>query len=178
MSRPALAVLALILAVGGLYGYRKLQQRWRMSLADFAPGEPVAGTPAAPVIEAERPDGSRVRLPADPGRVVLVHFWATWCTPCRAELPGILALGEELARTGKGRLYAVSVDASWKDIREHFGGQVPDSVVRAGRESTRPYGAGSIPVTFLIDRQGRLVERYRGAFDWDSDAARAYLAGR
>src|SRR6266542_3911399 len=67
-------------------------------------------------------DGSRLSLAALRGQVVFVNFWATWCPPCREEMPSMVRLGQELARRhpGKFAMVAVSVDDGWAPVREYF----------------------------------------------------------
>lgn len=136
---------------------------------------PLAGTTAVP-LEVEAPDGSVSTIGGPGDRVVLVHFWATWCEPCRKELPGLVERMAQLERAGRVRLVAIAVDDTWADIRAFFGGPIPAAIVRAREpEGHRRWGADLLPDTYVVDRQGRLVERYLGARDWRSEAARTHL---
>jgi thiol-disulfide isomerase/thioredoxin len=130
----------------------------------------------APELDAERA-GAAVSVPDAPGKVVLLHFWASWCSPCRAELPGLLALAEELRGEGGFELYAVSVDESWAEVASMFDdGKIPAGVVRGNRlEVARQYGVQAIPDSFLLDREGRVIERYPAARDWQTGDAEKHL---
>lgn len=129
-----------------------------------APGEPI--TAPLPKLTLTLRDGSRVAL-APSGRPTLVHFWATWCPPCREELPALLRLPE--ARDVV--LVAVALDEEWRTVERFFGESPPPSVVLAdGREVTRKWGIPQLPATYLVDATGRLRLRFDGARDW-SDAA-------
>ena len=102
-----------------------------------------------------------------------MHFWGTWCAPCRRELPGLLAF----ARSTPGlELVAVAIDDDWASIATFFGGTVPPEVVIATDAAThKRYGASTLPDSYLVDRTGKLVERYHGAREWQSTAARDHL---
>ncbi len=124
-----------------------------------------AGAPEAPAPELElrRADGSPLRLSETRGRPMLVHFWATWCPPCREEMPALLAYA---ARTGTGML-AVSLDPEWAPVRGFFGSDPPASVVLAGAaEVEAAFAVRTLPVTLVLEADGRLRERVDGARDW------------
>ena len=130
----------------------------------------------APALAFEDSSGAVARLAGLRGTVVLVHFWATWCPPCRDELPGLLALANDLERGRQFRLLAVSVDDDWDQMREFFAGSVPRGIVRPEiPDAHRRFGASTLPDTYLIDARGRIVIRYAGARDWTSSQAREHL---
>ena len=128
---------------------------------------------AAPAFAASRRDGTAMAISWPSPRTRLVHFWGTWCEPCRRELPNLLAF----ARGTPGLdLVAVAIDDEWASIDAFFGGAVPSEVVIATDAAThKRYGASTLPDSYLIDRTGKLVERYHGARDWQSAAARDHL---
>lgn len=129
---------------------------------------------AAPAFTAQRRDGAAVPVSWPAGRTRLVHFWGTWCEPCRRELPGLLAL----ARATPGlELVAVAIDDDWAAIAAFFdGGAVPPEVVLPTEAAIhKRYGASTLPDSYLVDRAGQLVERYHGARDWRRPEARAHL---
>lgn len=125
----------------------------------------------------EREDGQTFKLSNDGRRPVVLHFWATWCAPCRTELPTLLARFKETAELTSPRLLLVSVDENWETIRHYFGGKLPQQVARdpASRIS-RSLGVVTLPETFLLRRNGRAVARVRGARDWQSAEAQEALA--
>ena len=101
----------------------------RSSSTRMVDAEPVSIDRA---LTLERADGSA--LDASDRRIVMVHLWATWCAPCRSELPGLLRVAGDLQRAGHVVL-AVSVDENWDTIRHYFGGEVPDVVVTSNLQS-------------------------------------------
>ncbi|WP_438021056.1 TlpA disulfide reductase family protein [Sorangium sp. So ce315] len=140
--------------------------------------EQLSGAEPAPDGALARPDGSELRLGSLRGRAVLLHVWATWCGPCRAELPALLDLGRELRRDGGIELVAVSVDESWDVVRAFFDGDVPPEVVRSGSPAfARRLGVSTLPDTFLVRPDGTLALRFTGARDWSAPEAKLLLAG-
>lgn len=132
-----------------------------------------AGAAAPPGIVLQRADGSGVTLASLRGRPVLLHFWATWCPPCRDELPGLLELAE---RTPPLAVLALAVDDDWAVVERYFGGAVPAAVVREpSRALLLQYAIGELPDSYLLDAEGRALLRFAGARDWRSAAARAVL---
>lgn len=144
---------------------------------DAPPFASEAITPrAAPELAFTRADGTTATLAQMKGKVVMVHFWATWCEPCRDELPGLLVLAKSLETSGTFELLAVSVDDEWDEMRLFFDGTIPRAAVRPEiAEIHRRFGASTLPDSYLVDRGGRLVGRYAGARDWSSSAARTHL---
>jgi len=110
----------------------------------------------------------RVNLADFSGRVVLVNFWATWCKPCEDEIPAMERLYRRLHGEGF-ELVAVSVDedpAEVERFRERMQISFPIAV-DPRQEISRRYQTMGFPESFLIDRDGRLVERYIGPREWD-----------
>ena len=120
----------------------------------------------------QRPDGSMEALRNYYDQPVLVHFWATWCAPCRLELPKLL----QLEREGRIRFLLVSTDESWAVVQHFFGQEVPASVVLDTTGGARQaFGVSSLPDTYLLARGGRPVARFHGARDWSAEAVRKQL---
>jgi thiol-disulfide isomerase/thioredoxin len=123
--------------------------------------------------------------------VVFVNFWATWCPPCRDEMPSMLALGRELARShpGKFRMVAISGDESWGAVQEYFravfGGTPPELTLALDREAraAQAYYCTArgfcpdikFPETYVVDKAGRLVAYIVAGRDWSDPAARRFL---
>lgn len=165
----ALQVLALVV-------YRAVERsRGGTSKTARFEAERLDGSSTAPALAGMRVDRSRVAITWPSARMQLVHFWATWCEPCRDELPGLLAFARDM-RTRGVDVVAIAVDDNWKDIRTFFAGTVPPEVVVLDDATAhKRFGVSTLPDTYLIDRAGRLVERYLGARDWRTAAAREHL---
>jgi thiol-disulfide isomerase/thioredoxin len=120
-----------------------------------------------------RPDGSVQQLAGLRGKTVLLHFWATWCPPCREELPGLIELSRDLARDMPFVALAVSLDDNWAAVRDFFHGELPPEVFRAEDGApARHYQVSTLPDTYLIAADGSLRLRFGGARNWRTTAAR------
>lgn len=102
------------------------------------------------------------------GRPLLLHFWATWCPPCREELPALLALGDR----GDIEVVAISVDDDWLAVDRFFGGKVPPEVFRdPSGVLERYYEVTTLPDSYLLDSAGSPIARFAGPRSWGSDTA-------
>ena len=166
----------LVLQALALLAYRLIETRREGAAAPLR-FERVNGTVSAPAFLLERPDGTPASItPGRQGEAVLVHFWATWCPPCREELPALIALGRELTRSGRVRVVAVATDPQWDQIRRFFEGRLPPEVFRdAGGSAYRAYRVSNLPETYLVSGDGLVRIRFVGAQDWRSPAARKAL---
>ena len=122
--------------------------------------------------------GNAITLADYSGKVVLLNIWATWCPPCRAEMPSI----DRLAGTMEGddfSVIALSTDrggvervaAFFKDIQVENLKVMHDRTRAVGRLA----GALGLPMTLILDRQGREIARIIGDAEWDSPDAQAIL---
>ncbi len=136
----------------------------------ITPGE--AQTREAFPLEFTLPDleGQVIRLSDLRGQVVLLNFWATWCPPCRAEMPSMQALYQEYREQGLSIL-AISSDVGGKDRVASFiekrGFSFPVLLDPRNVVGTR-VRVGGIPTSYLLDKQGRVVGRDVGARNWNS----------
>ncbi len=108
--------------------------------------------------------GKMVRLSDFKGKIVLLDFWATWCGPCRREIPDLIRLQKEYADKGF-TILGISVDgegaAVVKPFARQFGINYP--VVIASSRVTAAYGGiQAVPTAFLIDREGRILKTFVG----------------
>jgi cytochrome c-type biogenesis protein len=124
----------------------------------------------APDVQFTKLDGSPFRLQELRGRVVLLNFWATWCVPCRSEIPSLSAMQKDLEPQGL-TIIGVSYDDT-ADLIQQFQKDIPQSyqIVLGGREVGSQLPASPLPTTYIIDRQGRIRdkligERSRAAFE-------------
>lgn len=118
--------------------------------------------------------GKMMSLSQFRGKVVLLNFWATWCGPCRVEMPAMEQLYRNFSR-GEFEILAVSTDpqgvAVTRPFQQEMGFTFPilhDAEYRVGFI----YGARTLPLTFMVDRRGVIRKKIFGARDWDSPEAR------
>lgn len=111
-------------------------------------------------------DGHRVDLGRLRGKVVLLTFWATWCTPCQAEMPRFIDWQSRFGSDGL-QIVAVSLDDDREDVRTFLAQRhVNYPVVMGGVRLARAYGGIlGLPVTFLIDRRGKVAAVFQGESD-------------
>ena len=113
------------------------------------------------------------------GKVVLLNFWATWCPPCREEIPSMMKLNTAMA--GKPfQMVAVSIDEGGVPEIESFfkssGFSLP-TYTDPGGAAQKTYGVTGVPETFVIDKNGILVKKVIGPLAWDSPDTIAFLEG-
>jgi peroxiredoxin len=111
------------------------------------------------------------------GYVTLLNVWATWCAPCRVEMPGMEQAYQALAPEGF-RIAAVSIDeGNAEDVRA-FGRELGlsfDLLQDRATRITQIYQTTGVPESFLLDRNGIIVKRIIGPHDWNSPVNRALI---
>lgn len=116
-------------------------------------------------------------LAAYRGKVVLLNIWATWCEPCRTEMPSIERLQQQLGGTDFAIL-AVSVDKDPSDVVKQFQRQYGLTFAilqdRTG-DIQRIYQTTGVPESFVINREGLIVKKVIGAHEWDSETERGLI---
>ncbi len=122
--------------------------------------------------------GDKLRLSAQRGKVVLINFWATWCPPCREEMPAM----ERLWRQQKGQgfvLVAVSVDADTKKVRPYLDEHklTFPTALDPRMDLANAYGVRALPSSFIVDRKGDLTALALGPRAWDNDASHSLIEG-
>jgi peroxiredoxin len=126
---------------------------------------------AAPDFLLLDPSGNMLRLGDLRGHPIILHFWSTWCEPCRAELPTLEALTHQITDSGVILVVvAIDTEADAARIRRYahdLGVSFPVYLAREGTISDR-YWSWGVPATYLIDREGRLVARALGPRNWAS----------
>lgn len=156
----AVAAFAVIIAVaaGGYFFYQSRQS------------PPVDIGSEAPDFSFPLLGGGEAKLSDYRGQVVLVNVWATWCNPCREEMPSM----ERLYRSLKGQpfvILAVSIDTRESTDVEPFVKQLGLSfpiLLDGDKEITGLYHTSGVPESFIIDKDGVVVDRIIGPLDWSS----------
>lgn len=114
--------------------------------------------------------GQQVSLSQFRGKVVVLNFWATWCPPCREEMPSMERLYREFESQGLVML-AVNVEANGKQMVAKFLQKTPHSfpiLLDSDNIAQNAYGVFRFPESFIIDRNGVVVEKIIGGRDWMS----------
>ena len=122
---------------------------------------------AAPSWQLKDVNDKTIRSADFKGKVVILVFWATWCVPCRMEIPGFIALQKKYAQQGLV-VVGASVDEGGasmvKQFMEKLGMNYP--VVLADEKMQDQFGGIEVvPTTFVIDREGHIVKKYFGLTD-------------
>jgi thiol-disulfide isomerase/thioredoxin len=111
--------------------------------------------------------GGEVDLSSLRGKTVLVNFWATWCPPCREEMPSLSRLAQSFDPQSF-EVVTVSVDEGWEPIEKFL--TAPKTPYRValdeGAKVSRTYGTTKFPESYLVDREGKLRLKFVGPRNW------------
>ena len=152
----------MVIMMAGFFIARKMQHADSGKEAHGPVSETQADLGAAPDFALQSIDGGTVRLSELRGKVVLLNFWATWCPPCKKEIPDFLVL-QDRYRDQDLRIVGIAIDDA--DAVRTFAKEsgINYSVLIGDDAVTRQYGGiESIPTTFVIDREGMIRARYVG----------------
>lgn len=131
---------------------------------------------AAPTAGFTGPDGEPLTLASFAGKPVLLNLWATWCGPCKAEMPTL----DKIAGQGKVQVVTVSQDLNGKAAVDPYFAKAGLKAVKAYTDTdlhmSAAFGNPSLPTTILYDSSGKEVWRMIGGMDWTSPTARDLLA--
>lgn len=133
----------------------------------------MADAKAAPDLVLDLVDGGKLKLADLRGKIVVVNFWATWCPPCKREMPSLERLkGLMDARTFE--IVAINAGEGEEEIGRFRKSLDPPLTFRFAldpdAEALRAFSVGGLPATFVIDRKGRLAYRALGARRFDDPA--------
>jgi len=133
----------------------------------------------APEITVNSLTNVPLKLSSLKGKVVLLNFWATWCPPCREEMPSMMKLNSAMA--GKPfQMVAVSIDEGGVPEIESFfktsGYSLPTYTDIDGA-AVKAYGITGVPESFVIDKNGILVKKVIGPLAWDAPETITFLEG-
>ena len=159
MRRSIVIVIAIVLAIG-IWELSHRRSPSRLS----AP--PAAIHAAAPDFSLQDLDGKPLDLAGYRGKVVLLDFWATWCVPCRDEIPHFVEFQDKYGEQGF-QVIGISMDDDAKPVREFYKEFKMNYPVALGNEKVAEAYGGvlGLPITFLIGRDGRIAAKYVGAVE-------------
>ncbi len=146
------------------------------SLADKLGILPPQAKIEAPDFEVTTPDGAQLRLRDYRGKVVFLNFWATWCIPCRREMPAMEKLYREFRDQGFS-IIALDLNEPAAAVRafvKELGLTFPVGI-DPGMVNFAVYGGRALPTSYLIGRDGMILGIIIGPREWDSKDARAYV---
>jgi peroxiredoxin len=122
------------------------------------------GATKAPDFSLKTSSGETITLSKLKGKVVVVNFWATWCGPCRAEIPGFIKVYEKYKSKGL-EIVGVSLDqGGWNDVKPFVKKlTITYPVVLGNDRVAAEYGnIDAIPTTFIVDKEGNIIARHIG----------------
>jgi cytochrome c biogenesis protein CcmG, thiol:disulfide interchange protein DsbE len=146
-------IVALVLIVGASLLAPSGNPKFRASAMVGQPAPPVAG---------ETLEKKKIDLADYKGKVVLLNFWATWCGPCKQELPTLIALQKKYGPQGFEILGLVSGDELKKATRYAKEHDMTWPQILATAEIGNPYGISGIPANFIIGRDGKVAATIEG----------------
>jgi thiol-disulfide isomerase/thioredoxin len=133
---------------------------------------------ALPPIKFQDAEGRERTLAEWRGKVVLLNLWATWCLPCRKEMPSLDRLQKELG-SGKFEVVALGVDRKGLEAAKKFLDETRVErlglYVDASARATSDLRVVGLPATLLLDGQGREIGRLLGPAEWDSEDAKRLI---
>jgi peroxiredoxin len=156
-SPLVIVVVAFVVALMLYFGYHKARR-------PGAPGEHIAQSTIAPDFSLEGLDGKTMRLSDLRGKAVLLNFWATWCGPCKIEMPWFVDLQKQYGAQGLQIVGVAMDDASKEDIGKFAKDMGVNYPILIGKESVGDQygGVPALPETFLISRDGKIVDKIIG----------------
>jgi cytochrome c biogenesis protein CcmG, thiol:disulfide interchange protein DsbE len=158
--RVAIAVDVLLLGIVVVLLWQRAVPQAAAALGIGRPGEP------APAFQLATLDGQGISLDELRGKVVLINFWASWCPPCRVEMPGFERVFRERAGDGFVIVGIATDTHAERAIREFIADHdITYPIALASAQVIRDYGGASrLPESFLVDREGRVRHRVIGYF--------------
>ncbi len=172
MRRLLLIIVILSLVVGSLYLGSASSSR-----PGYEPVTPVAIGDEAPDFQLEDNQGNKVSLSALRGKVVMINFWATWCPPCRAEMPSM----EKLHQAMDGDdfvMLAINIEENGRaSVAEFLKNNPHNFPVLYDEEGVvqKLYGVYKFPESFVIRKDGIIDDKVIGAIDWAHPETIAYF---
>lgn len=166
MSRLLLLAVLLVVIGGGAYIYSNLPENTSVLVGDIAPD-----------FQLEDTKGNKVSLASLRGKIVLVNFWATWCPPCKEEMPSMEKLYEVMSGEDFVML-AVNAEDNGRTVVPQFLKKTPYNFPILYDDKgvvQRLYGVFKFPETFIVGKDGTILEKIIGPLDWSSPDTITYF---
>jgi peroxiredoxin len=170
MTKKAVTLIVLIMLGGGV--------AYLLSATDDQPGSQRAAIGGrAPDFELTDTEGKTWKLSDLKGKIVLINFWASWCDPCKDEIPSI----QNLLNSEKGNDKLVFLSILYRDDPAQATSYLKERgfgfpVLLDTRNVASSYGVTGVPETFVIDKSGIVKDKIIGPQKWDTPEVRAALA--
>ena len=178
-----------LLGIGGAFAWT-ISDKWSPNTAKEAVTLPSNSVPQsgnlegqlAPEFNLKRFDGKAVKLSDYRGKIVFVNFWATWCEPCKEEMPSMQRLYQKM-QNRPFEILAISLDQGGKPAVDAFLKQTqlpltfqilhdPDQAT-----SKKLYHTTGVPESFIIGKDGKVIKHVIGSYEWDNAQITAYFEG-
>jgi thiol-disulfide isomerase/thioredoxin len=192
VNKNVIVVLCVVIAITGLLLVGKRASKppdpanaangsEQAEAAPKGPGDPAKGS-VAPTFELKSiPDGKSVALASFRGKAVLLNFWATWCGPCKIEMPWLVDLQKKYGPQGLQIVGVAMDDTDSKEIADFAQKMGVNYVVLKGTEKVGDLygGVDRLPLTYYVDRSGKVVDETVGLASESviEDAIKKALAG-
>ncbi len=130
----------------------------------------------APSFALEDLSAKRLSLKDLRGKVIFLNFWATWCVPCRQEMPTMEKLQREMKEQGL-EVVAINIRESKREVQKFTGelGLTFTVLLDKDGKASEEYGAWAIPLSYFINRKGEFVGKVDGPREWDSREAKGFF---
>jgi thiol-disulfide isomerase/thioredoxin len=166
MSRLVLLIVLLVVVGGAAYIYINLPATTSVVAGDLAPD-----------FQLEDTEGNQVSLAGLRGKVVLVNFWATWCPPCIEEMPSMEKLNEVMAG-GDFVMLAINTEQNGRSLVPEFLKKSPYTFPILYDDkgvAQQLYGVYKFPESFIVGKDGTVVEKIIGPLNWSSPETIKFL---
>ena len=168
MNNKSILIIAALIGVIALVFL--LQAPERSGKPAVAVGSP------APDFELEGLDGKRWKLSELRGSVVVVNFWATWCPPCREEMPSLGRLYNRYKPAGNFEVLSILYNDLPEKAAEYVSGNgFTFPVLKLNNRVGDDYGVTGVPETYIVDRKGILRKKFKGPVQFDAQDAHAFI---
>lgn len=178
-----------LLGIGGGFAWT-ISDKWQPNSSKEAVSMPSNTMPqsgnlegqAAPLFTLKRMDGKVVKLSDYHGKIVFLNFWATWCEPCKEEMPSMQRLYQKMQ--GKPfEILAVSLDQGGKPAIDAFLKQtqlpLTFQILHDPEQATskKLYRTTGVPESFIIGKDGKVIKHVIGSYEWDNAQITDYFEG-